>query len=110
MAERQQRLRWFEIEVTGLGYRPMRELLRATNGTAARKAAQAKYGPAAVIALVRQHERRLMLNRSSPDPRRRTANSQTRNSCAVAITTAHQQSDWKPPTGANAFSNLQAGN
>ncbi len=98
MASDKQRLRWFEIEVTGLGYRPMRELLRANSGSAARKAAQAKYGPAAVIALVQQHERRLMLNRSSPDPRRR------------AITTAHQQSEWKPPTGANAFSNLQAGN
>jgi hypothetical protein len=47
---------------------------------------------------VQQHERRLMLNRSSPDPRRR------------AITTAHQQSEWKPPTGSDAFSNLQAGN
>ncbi len=98
MASDKQRLRWFEIEVTGLGYRPMRELLRANSGSAARKAAQAKYGPTAVVALVQQHERRLMLNRSSPDPRRR------------AITTAHQQSDWKPPTGANAFSNLQAGN
>ena len=97
------RLRWFEIEVTGLGYRPMRELMRATTGSAARKAAQAKYGSSAVVALVGRHEQRLMLNRSSPDPRRRS------------ITTAHQQTtapapDWRPPTGSNAFSNLQASN
>jgi hypothetical protein len=97
-AAAQRRLRWFEIEVTGLGYRPMRELMRATTGSAARKAAQAKYGSSAVVALVGQHERRLLLNRSSPDPRRRS------------ITAAHQSAQWKPPTGSSAFSNLQASN
>ena len=91
--------KWFEIEVPGVGVRPMRQIIKALTATDARKKAFERYPEATSITVIGKAEQRLLqLNRSTdryPQDR--------------SITASHMSPEFKPSKlqGRTAFSNIQ---